>query len=189
LVQLKLLPLIFWHPPSYRFILTSARQYCTQQWKQMLLLLLGILQFPLRLSPQESSHLLTHHHRSKPPWSQPPLHRTVVRSLLWWQPQPLSQQVRQALRSPMGCLVRVQVLYFPTPLYRLQVWGQGALALLCKVTQGTLLLLLTLSLTEEVIYLLRRLHSVARINNPLDNLHTIVYLEQGVKDHLCIICQ
>jgi hypothetical protein len=155
----------------------------------MLLLLLGILQFPLRLSPQESFHLLTHHHRSEPPWSRPPLHRTVVRSHLWRRPQPLSHQVRQALRSHTGCLVQVQVLYFPTPLYRLQVWGQGALALLCKVTWGALLLLLMLSLMEEVIYLLRPLHSVARISNPSGNLHTIVYLERGVKDHLRIICR
>jgi hypothetical protein len=189
LVWLKPPPLIFRHPPSYRFILTSARQCRTQQWKQMLLLLLGILQFPLRLSPQESFHLLTHHHRSEPPWSRPPLHRTVVRSHLWRRPQPLSHQVRQALRSHTGCLVQVQVLYFPTPLHRLQVWGQGALTLLCKDTWGALLLLLMLSLMGEVIYLLRPLHSVARISNPSGHLHTIVYLERGVKDHLRIICR
>jgi hypothetical protein len=134
LARLKPQPLISWHLSSYQFNFTSARQCCTQQWKQMLLLLLGILQFPLRLSPQESFHLLTHRHRSEPPWSRPLLHRTVVRSHLWRRPQPLSHQVRQALRSHTGCLVRVQVLYFPTPLYRLQVWGQGALVLLCKVT-------------------------------------------------------
>jgi hypothetical protein len=49
----------------------SARQCSMQQWKQMLLLLLGILQFPLRLSPQESFHLLTHRHQSEPPWYRP----------------------------------------------------------------------------------------------------------------------
>jgi hypothetical protein len=48
----------------------SARQCRMQQWKQMLLVLLEILQFPLRLSPQESFHLLTHRHRSEPPWSR-----------------------------------------------------------------------------------------------------------------------
>jgi hypothetical protein len=53
---------------------------------------------------------------------------------------------------------------------------------------GALLLLLTLSLMGEVIYLLRPLHLVARISKPLGNLYTIVYLEQGVKDHLHIVC-
>jgi hypothetical protein len=48
----------------------------------MLLLLLGILQFPLRLSPQENFHLLTHHHRSEPPWSRPTtLHSGLIPSL------------------------------------------------------------------------------------------------------------
>jgi hypothetical protein len=79
--------------------------------------------------------------------------------------------------------------YFPTPLYRLWVWGQGALVLLCKVTWGALLSLLTIFLMEEVISLLRPLHSVARISNPPGNLHIIVYLERGVKDHLRIVCQ
>jgi hypothetical protein len=49
--------------------------------------------------------------------------------------------------------------------------------------------LLMLFLMEEVISLLRPLHSMARINNPLGNIHTIVYLERGVKDHLRIVCR
>jgi hypothetical protein len=49
--------------------------------------------------------------------------------------------------------------------------------------------LLMLFLMEEVISLLRPLHSVARISNPSGNLHTIVYLERGVKDHLRIVCR
>jgi hypothetical protein len=154
----------------------------------MLLLLLGILQFPPRLSPLES-HILTYHRQSVPPWSRPQLLSTVVRTRLWRRPQPLLHLVRQALHSHMVCLVRVQVLYCPTPLYRLWVWGKGALALLYKVTWGALLSLLTLFLTQEVISLLCPLHSVVHISNPLGNLHTIVYLERGVKDHICIVCR
>jgi hypothetical protein len=67
--------------------------------------------------------------------------------------------------------------------------GAGSSMLLCKDTWGALLILLTLSLTEEVIYLLCPLHSMARINNPSGHLHIIVYLERGVKDHLHIICR
>jgi hypothetical protein len=40
--------------------------------------------------------------------------------------------VRQALRFHTACLVQVQVLHSHTPLYRLWVWGQGALTLLTK---------------------------------------------------------
>jgi hypothetical protein len=76
---------------------------------------------PTMVAPQESFHLLIHRHRSEPPWSRLPLHRTVVQSYLWRWPQPLSHQVQQALRSHTGCLVHVQVMYFPTPLHRLQV--------------------------------------------------------------------
>jgi hypothetical protein len=93
-----------------------------------------------------------------------------------------------ALHSHMGCLVQVQVLYFPTPLHRLQVWGQGALTLLCMATWGELPLPLTLSLTGEVIYLLFPLRSVEHTSHPPGRLHTMVYLERGVKDHLCKIC-
>jgi hypothetical protein len=154
----------------------------------MLLLLPGIIQFPPRLSPQES-HLLTYHHRSEPPWSQPQLLRIVVRTRLWQWPQPLLHLVRHALRSHTVCLFRVQVLCYPTPLYKLWVWGQRALELLYKVTWGSLPSLLTLFLTLEVISLLHSLHSVVCISNPPGNLHTIVYLEWGVKDHLRIVCR
>jgi hypothetical protein len=46
-----------------------------------------------------------------------------------------------------------------------------------------------LSLMEEVISLLRPLHSVAHISSLSGNLYTIVYLEQGVKDHFRIVCR
>jgi hypothetical protein len=84
LAWLKPQPLISWHLSLYQFNFMSARQCRTQQWKQMLLLLLGILQFPLRLSPQESFHLLTHHHQSEPPWSQPTTtsHSGLISSLV-----------------------------------------------------------------------------------------------------------
>jgi hypothetical protein len=39
----------------------------------------------------------------------------------------------------------------------------------------------------EVIYLLPPLHSVAPTSNPSGHPHTIVFLDQGVKDHLLII--
>jgi hypothetical protein len=74
----------------------------------------------------------------------------------------------------MGCLVQVQVLYFPIPLHRLQVWGQGALMLLYKATWGELPLPLTLSLTKEVIYLLRPLRSVAHTRHPSGRRHSEV---------------
>jgi hypothetical protein len=41
---------------------------------------------------------------------------------------------------------------------------------------------------EEVIYLLRPLHSAVLTSIPPDQTHTIVHLEQGVKDYLLIIC-
>jgi hypothetical protein len=61
--------------------------------------------------------------------------------------------------------------------------------LICKNTWGVLLLLLTLSLMGEFIYLLCPLRSVVPTSNPSGHPHTIVYLEQGVNDHLLIICR
>jgi hypothetical protein len=59
--------------------------------------------------------------------------------------------------------------------------------LLCKVTWRALLSLLMISLMQEVISLLRPLHSAVHISNPSGNLHRIVYLERGVKEHLRIV--
>ena len=154
----------------------------------MMLLLLGILQFPPQLLSQES-HLLIYRRRSEPPWSQPKIHRTVDQTRLWWRPQPPSHLVRQALCSHTVCLVRAQVLHSLTPLYRLWVWGQGALTLLCKVSLGAFMSLSTLFLMLEVIYLLRPLHLVVYISSLLGSLHTRVHLEPGVKEHLCKLCR
>ena len=54
---------------------------------------------------------------------------------------------------------------------------------------GPFLSLLMLFLTQEVISLLHPLHLVDCINNPSGNLHTIVYLEPRVRDHLCTVCR
>jgi hypothetical protein len=153
-------------------------QCLTQLWKQTLLLPLGILPFPPQLLPQEK-HLLTCHHRSEPPWSRLQLRRTVDQSHLSHRPQIPSHLVRQALCFHMVCLVRVQVLHSVTPLYRLWVWGQGALMLLYKVNFGSLLSLLMLFLTLEVISLLRPLRLVVCISSSPSSLHTLVHLEPG----------
>jgi hypothetical protein len=89
-----------------------------------------------------------------------------------WRPHLLSHLVRQALRSHTVCLVRVPVLHSLTPLYRLWVWGQGALTLLFKVNLGAFLFLLILFLTLEVIFLPRPLRLVDCISSPLGSLHT-----------------
>jgi hypothetical protein len=150
--------------------------------------LLGILPFPSPLSPQEK-HLLTCRRRSEPPWSRPQLRHTVDRPHLSRRPHLPSHLVRQALRSHTVCLVQVPVLHSLTPLYRLWVWGQGALTLLCKVNLGAFLSLLMLFLTLEVISLLRPLRLVVCISSPPGSLHTRVHLEPGVKEHLCKLCQ
>ena len=67
--------------------------------------------------------------------------------------------------------------------------GAGSSSTALQGHMGALLSLLTLFLMEEVISLLRPLHSMAHNRNPTSNLHTIVYLEQGVKDHLRILCR
>jgi hypothetical protein len=44
-------------------------------------------------------------------------------------------------------------------------------------------------LTQEAIFLLRPLHLVDRISSPSGSLYTLVYLEQGVKEHLRTVCR
>jgi hypothetical protein len=68
LVRLKPQPLILGRKLLCQFNFTKACQCLTQLWQQTLLLLRGILPFPLPLSPQEK-HLLTCHRRSEPPRS------------------------------------------------------------------------------------------------------------------------
>ena len=171
LAQLKPQPLILGHQSLYQSNFMNAYQCLTQLWKQTLLLPLGILPFPPLLLPQEK-HLLTCHHRSKPPWSWLQLRHTVDRPHLSRRPQLPSHLVRHALHSHTICLVWAQVLHSLTPLYRLWVWGQGSLTLLCKVNLGALPFLLILFLTLEVISLLRPLRLVVCISSPPGSLHT-----------------
>jgi hypothetical protein len=102
----------------------------------------------------------------RPPWSRLQLRRTVDRPHLSRWPHLLTHLVRQALRFHMVCLVQVRVLHSLLPLYRIWVWGKGALTLLCKVNSGEFLSLSMLFLTLGVISLLHPLRLVDCISSP-----------------------
>jgi hypothetical protein len=79
------------------------------------------------------------------------------------------------------------VLTYST-LYTLGL-GAGSSSTPLQGHLGALLFLLMLFLMQEVISLLHPLHSLVCISIPPGNLHTIVYLEPGVRDHLRTVCR